>query len=95
MPRGRPPKPIPSVKLDSYISGDLHERLKAYLWSELEGRIPHGKLHEFLNARIREFFDHQHLDLAPYFGQPSETFVISGTPEAIALIKDRLECHHQ
>ena len=86
----RPANLIPTESLHIMIPQDVYVRLCLHLHSEVEDRIPHGAFQAFFVARIREFFSDEHLDLAPYTGATPGVFIISGTPEAISLVKDRL-----
>jgi len=79
---------IPSVKLTTWLPGDLHGKMTLFLFSELEGRVPKSAYKDFLSARIREYFDHKRLDLAPYLpGLDSNTVIISGSEQSIELLK--------
>ena len=88
---GRRPHVIPSTQLNLAVPEDLFAKLTLHLYSELEGRVPHGSYSRFLCERIREYFTHQHLELAPYVGSEPGALSIQGRPEAIAAIKRALE----
>lgn len=87
----RPKNIIPSIAFKLWLPENLAGKVTIHLWSELEGRIPYGKLTEFFSARLQEFFSHEQLDLAPWTGQPPDTFIISGSPEAIELLRKTLD----
>jgi len=52
----RKPNILRPVKLTTNLPEDLRARLDLYLFSETEGRVPHGKYSEFLSERVTEFF---------------------------------------
>lgn len=54
---GRPPNILRPTKLTTYIPEDLRVKLDLYLYSEVEGRIPHGAYSRFLVERVKEFFE--------------------------------------
>ena len=83
----RPKSLIPGVRLETVLPEDLYAKLKIFLWSEVEGRVPQGKYQEFFCARLREFFDGKRLDLAEWTGMPEETYFVSGSAESIALLE--------
>jgi hypothetical protein len=67
---------------------DVRARLDLHLYSELEGRVPHGEYQKFFVARILEFLDHERLDLAPFLiGCQPGTTIISGPADAIMALK--------
>lgn len=91
----RRPNPIPSLQLNVALPLDVHTRLSAHLYSELEQRVPHGAYQKFLVELIRERFDGSALDLAPFIeGLPAGVFRVSGTVEAIACLRMQLEANH-
>jgi hypothetical protein len=45
------------VKLTTYLPEDIRAQLDIHLFSEVEGRVPHGAYSKFLAERVREFFD--------------------------------------
>ena len=79
----------PNHLLKAWISAELKGRLYLQLHSEIEGRIPHGKISEFIEERLREFFSWRVLDLS-VFGLPPGYFV-KGPPEMLAELTKRLE----
>ena len=88
---GRRPNLIPSVMLNVALPLDIHTRMTAFLYSELEGRVPHGAYQSFLVERIREFFGDEALDLAPWFAEaPVGAWVVRGTPQAIKNLYGKL-----
>ena len=57
MQRGRPTKTIRSIQLNVSLPEDLAAKVKLHLWSELEGKIPHGVQSAFFEQLVREYFD--------------------------------------
>lgn len=55
--KGRPKKTVPSVRFGCCLSQDMHDRVDRHLFSELEGRVPHGKKSEFIESLLREYFE--------------------------------------
>ena len=86
----RRPNLIPTERLHCRLPQDVYTQMMVYLFSEVEQKVPMTATQEFLTARIREFFQQEHLDLAAYTGATPGVFVVSGSPESIALLKDRL-----
>lgn len=56
MPVGRPQNILRPIKLTTYLPEDLRAQLDIHLYSEIEGRVPHGAYSQFLAERVREFF---------------------------------------
>lgn len=56
MTAGRPPNILRPTKLTTYLPEDLRAKLDLHLFSEIEGRVPHGAYSQFLAERVREFF---------------------------------------
>lgn len=69
--------------LNTTLPESLLGRLELFLFSEIEGRVPHGAYAGFLTERIREFFSNRPLDLAAWTGAAPGAYVVSGTPETI------------
>jgi hypothetical protein len=69
----------------------LYLRLSAHLYSDLEHRVPYGAFSRFLIDLLQGFFAAKHLDLAPYVSSDPGAFLVSGTPEAIAALRAKLE----
>jgi hypothetical protein len=78
---------IPSQALNVALPLPLYTQLGAYLFSELEGRVPHGAYSRFMIELLRKFFTQESIDLAPYVGSPAGAFVIDGAPETIAALE--------
>lgn len=53
---GRPKKIIPSIEKKISIPEDLVARVDLSLWSELEGKVPHGAWSRYISGLIREDF---------------------------------------
>ena len=81
---------IPSKQLNVALPLPTFTQLSLELFSDLEQRVPHGAFSAFLTDRIREYFAHQHLDLAPFIGSESGALIVSGTPEAIQALRSAL-----
>lgn len=54
--RGRPYKPLRSVQMNVSLPEDLASKVKLHLFSEVEGKIPHGKQAEFFTAAVQWYF---------------------------------------
>lgn len=81
-------KPVPLYLM---LPTSWRARLDLHLFSELEGRVPHGAYRNFFVARLIEFFATKELDLAPYIpGVLPGSMTVRGTPEAIEKLKRRL-----
>jgi hypothetical protein len=83
---------IKSIALNTFLPEDLHTRASLVLFSETENRIPKGAWTAFISERVREYFSNERLDLAPYLGTSPGAFIVSGSPESIAKLKESLEC---
>jgi len=77
------PNLIPSQQLNVALPLPVYTQLSAYLYSELEGRIPHGAYSRHLTDLLRAQFAGKSLDLAPWVGSAPGAFVVNGTAEAI------------
>lgn len=88
----RPKSITPYVQLLFVIPVDLKGRLDVYLFSEAEQRIPYGAYKEFFSSRIKEFFESDVLDLAPFMPNLAPgTAVVRGPAGTIAQLKRILE----
>jgi len=85
------PNIIPSKQLNVALPLPMYLQVSGHLYSELEGRVPHGAYSRFLLDRLQVYFAEQSVDLAPYVGSAPGTLQITGTPEAIAALKRVLE----
>ena len=85
----RPRAAIPTVLIKAKVSPELKGRMALELVSEVEGRIPQGKISEFVSERLREYFSWKRLDLGAY-GFPAGFFV-AGPKEMIDLLRTALE----
>jgi hypothetical protein len=52
----RPKAVIRPVEMSVSLPEDLHARLKLELFSELEGRVPHGRISQLFALLLREHF---------------------------------------
>lgn len=84
-PKGAVPKQLYRV----YIETPVSAQMETSLFSEVEKRVPHGKLSEFVNARLKEHFEWETLDLTPY-GFASNAFV-RGPKVFLLMLKNKLE----
>ena len=87
----RRPNLIPSVQLNVALPLGVYTQLTARLYSELEGRVPHGAYSRFIAETLLERMNGEALDLAPYSGSPSEIFIVFGSKESVAVLKKTLE----
>lgn len=71
MPRTKGPE---KSLLKAMVPVELRGRLDLELISEIEGRVPQGKYSEFVEARLREHFSWDTLNLEAY-GLPAGYFV--------------------
>lgn len=85
------PNVIPSQQLNVALPLPLYLQLNAYLYSELEGRVPHGAISRFMIELLRERFTGGSLDLAPFLASAPGAFVVSGTKESIHALTGKLE----
>lgn len=70
----RPASATPKSLFRAYLPLELRAKIDLALFSELEGKVPLGDYSAFLEARIREYFEWEVLDLEPY-GHPAGHFV--------------------
>lgn len=89
----RKPNIVAGTHLHTVIPADVRTRLDLVLYSEVEGRVPHGAYQSFFLARIRDFFETQELDLAPYLGSLPGEMTVRGRKETLEIIKARLVAH--
>lgn len=78
MPR-RPNLDRPT-SLATSIPESLRGRLDLHLFSEVEGRVPHGAYQELILRLLREFFDWRTFEVAP-------GLFVKGPPEAIEILE--------
>lgn len=53
---GRPAKSVKSVPLNLSLDADIAERMRQDLYSELEGKIPHGAQSKLINSVLRTYY---------------------------------------
>ncbi len=87
----KPKNLIPSQPLNVALPLPLYTKLGAHLYSELEGRVPHGAYSRFMINLLQGYFAHQSLDLAPYAGTQPGGAQVTGSPEAIAILQRLLD----
>ena len=90
------PKPanlIPSQQLNLALPLPLYLKVTEHLYSELEGRVPHGAFTRFFSELLRSHFEDEQLDLAPWLGQdiPGNTYLVRGNPVTVAALRKTLE----
>jgi hypothetical protein len=86
----RRPNLIPSTTLNVAVPSDLYARLSAALYSEIEGRVPHGAYSRFIAELLRERFDEKTLDISPFMSLPEKTFHVTGGAESLLALKYHL-----
>ena len=52
----RPKKAVRPVEKSLSLPQDLADRIDLFLWSELEGKVPHGEFSKFVEVAVREWF---------------------------------------
>ena len=85
------PNIIPSKQLNVALPLPLFVRLSAHLYSDLEGRVPHGAYSRCLIDLLQMHFAERSLDLAAYTGSAPGSLQVTGTVEAIAALTKVLE----
>lgn len=78
----------PNHLLKAWISPELKGRLYLHLHSDLEGRIPLGKISEFVSERTREFFEWESLDLSLHGGP--QGYFVRGPKDMIEFLRQEL-----
>jgi hypothetical protein len=81
------PNAIPSQPLNVALPLPLYIQLGAYLFSDLEQRVPHGAYSRFMIDLLRGHFTEQSVDLAPWTGAAPGAFLVRGSPEAITALR--------
>lgn len=85
----KPKAVTPNVLIKAWVHPELKAKMALLLVSEVEGRIPLGKISSFISERIREYFDWAKLDLGLYgFGQG---YFVSGPKPMIEALEARLK----
>jgi hypothetical protein len=87
----RRPNLIPSIQLNVALPEDVHTQLTLHLFSELEGRVPLGAYQRFITERIREYFQHRRLDLAPFANCDPGLFEVSAAPASLSALERLLK----
>lgn len=91
MARGRPRSIEPTVDCHVYLPESLHTQISILLWSELEGKVPYGKLSSFLIDRAKEFFTTKTLDVGELTGGQPGLHVVRGDPETLKQLETKLK----
>lgn len=76
------------VVLNLWLDPDLRTRLDLLLFSELEGRVPHGGYTNFFSNLLREHLEWKQLELAPYGFPPG--YFIKGPKEMVEKLSREL-----
>ena len=86
-----PRKPIPSYHLSIAVPQEVAAQLKLHLYSEAEQRVPYAAQQRFIVQRMREFFEHRSLDLAPYLQGVPPGSAVRGPKEVVDALQLKLE----
>ena len=78
--------------LNLRLSSSAYIKLAAFLYSDVEARIPKGAWARFFTERVEEFFGERRLDLHPY-GMPAGFFV-RGPKAMIEQLELKLQVTH-
>jgi len=84
---------IPSQQLNVALPLPLYVQLTSHLYSELEGRVPHGGYSRFLIDLLRGYFTAEQFDLAPFTNTQPGAFTVAGSPEAVKALRTLLSNH--
>lgn len=86
------PNLIPSKHLNVALPLPVLTQLNLELYSELEGRVPHGAYSRFLTELIREHFASRVIDIGPRVSShlPAGVFLLRGEPSTIELLEQEL-----
>lgn len=57
----RPAKTTPSVNINLAVDPDLMAKVRLEVFSEVEGKVPHGAYSGFFNTVLKEYFTKQEL----------------------------------
>ena len=52
----RPKKAVKPVEKSLSLPQDIADRIELLLWSDLEGKVPHGEFSKFIEQAVREWF---------------------------------------
>lgn len=88
----RPKAAVPQVLIKAWVKPELRAKMDLLLVSEVEGRVPHGKISEFIAGLMQEHFDWDEVDLGIYGMSPG--YFVRGPKAMIEQLKDRLELTH-
>lgn len=83
------PNLIPSKHLNVALPLPVLTQLNLELYSELEGRVPHGAYSRFLTELIREHFASRVIDIGPRIDPnlPVGVFLLRGEADALELLE--------
>lgn len=79
----------PPVPFHVQIPASLKGWIDTHLWSEVDGRVPHGGHRGFFIELIVEYRASQAFDLSPYGAPPG--YSVRGRPEVLEKLKELLE----
>lgn len=83
----RKPNLIPSKVLNLALPLPLFEQMENFLFSDLEGRVPHGEYSRWLSQRIRDYFSEIPFDLALLIPScPPGVFLLRGDAKAVEVL---------
>lgn len=60
----RPKKAVKPVEKSLSLPQDVADRIELMLWSDLEGKVPHGAFSKFLEQAVREWFSNREAKVA-------------------------------
>lgn len=52
----RPKRAVRPVEKSLSLPQDIADRIELMLWSDLEGKVPHGAFSKFIEQAVREWF---------------------------------------
>lgn len=78
----------PNHLLKAWVSPELKGQLYLHLTSNIDGKIPLGKISEWVSERIREYFGWQMLSLEAYGFPPG--YFVKGPPAMVEALRTRL-----
>lgn len=81
---------IPSKQLNVALPLPIFLRLTSELYSEFEGRVPHGAYSRFLIDLLQQHFATRQLDLAPFASTPPGACIVRGSTETLAMLERTL-----
>lgn len=77
-----------TVLIKAKVLPELRAKMDLLLVSEVEGRVPLGKISEFVSERLREHFDWEELDLGLHGGP--QGYFVRGPKDMIEWLRQQL-----